>query len=140
MQEKSHSWVYIVIIVVIAALMVAGAVTFGQEKNSPEARAKAKDLIAKLNAAGLAAPSEAAAVRLFGADGGRAAERADNALLHAQFAWHLGTSGPASRPVIIDPDFVKAAEIFLSVYAPGQLAGFRDFVKGLKLGSTTKDQ
>ena len=136
MPEKSHTWVYIVIIVVIAALMVAGAVTFGQEKNSPEARAKAKDLIAKLNAAGLAAPSEAAAVRLFGADGGRAAERADNALLHAQYAWDRGTSGPASRPVIIDPNFLKAAEIFLSVYAPEKLAGFRQFVNGLDLQET----
>ena len=136
MQERSHTWVYIVIIVVIAALMVAGAATFRQEKESPEARAKAKEYIAKLNAAGLPAPSEAAAVRLFGADGGRAAERADNALQHAQYAWDMGTSGPASRPVILDPDFVKAAEIFLSVYAREKLAGFQDFVKGLDLQET----
>jgi len=136
MQEKSHMWVYIVIAVVIVALMAAGVATFRQEKDSQEAHVKAKELIAKLIAAGFKAPSEDAAVRLFGADGGRAAERADDALLHAQYTWHLGTSGPASRPVILDPDFLKAAEIFLSVYAREKLAGFREFVKGLDLQET----
>ena len=32
MQEKSHKWVYIIIVVVIVALMVAGAVLYHDEK------------------------------------------------------------------------------------------------------------
>lgn len=136
MREKSHTWVYVTIIVVIVALMVTGALLHEQKKESEEARAKAKEFITKLNAAGLRAPSEDAVVRLFGADGGPAAENPDGALVHSQYAWQLGTSGPASRPVILDPDFVKAAEIFVSVYAPDKLVEFQEFVEGLELGET----
>ena len=90
----------------------------------------------KLNAAGLKAPSEDAVVRLFGVDGGGYAKNPDSALLESQYAWQLGTAGPASRPVILDPDFAKAAAIFVSVYAPDKLAEFQKFVDGLKTQET----
>ena len=70
MTEKSHKWVYIVIVVVIVALMVAGVVLWRDVKTNREAHAKARQFIAQLNAAGLKAPSEDAVVRLFGVDGG----------------------------------------------------------------------
>ena len=136
MQEKSHKWVYITIVVVIVALMVAGALMYHQEKQTKEAQAKAKEFIAKLNAAGLKAPSEEAAVRLFGVDGGPFAQNPDQSLMQSQYAWQLGTAGPASRPVILDPDFAKAAAIFISVYAPDKLAEFQEFVDGLKTEET----
>lgn len=136
MQEKSHTWVYITIIVVIVALMVAGAVLYRDQKESEEARAKARELITKLNAAGLKAPSEDTAVRLFGVDGGPYAQNPDEELLQSQYAWQLGTAGPASRPVILDPDFATAAAIFVSVYAPDKLADFQEFVDGLKTQET----
>ncbi len=138
MEEKSHKWVYVTLIVVIVALMVVGAVLYRDQKQTEEARAKAKEFIAKLNAAGMQAPSEEAAVRLFGGDGGPFAQDPDKTLLQSQYAWQLGTSGPASRPVILDPDFVKAAEIFVSVYAPDKLAEFQEFVNGLELEETTE--
>lgn len=136
MQEKSHKWVYIVIVVAIVALMVAGALLYHDEKQSKEAQAKAKEFIAKLNAAGMKAPSEQTAVRLFGVDGGAFAENPDETLLQSQYAWQLGTAGPASRPLILDPDFTKAAEIFISVYAPDKLADFQEFLDGLKTEET----
>ena len=137
MEEKSHKWIYITLIVVIVALMVAGVALYRDQKESKEARAKAKELITKLNAAGLKAPSETTAVRLFGVDGGPYAQDPDEELLQSQYAWQLGTAGPASRPVILDPDFLKAAEIFVSVYAPEKLTEFQEFVSGLELEETT---
>ena len=136
MQEKSHKWVYIVIVVAIVALMVAGVVLWRDVKTNREAHAKARQFIAQLNAAGLKAPSEDAVVRLFGIDGGGYANNPDSALLESQYAWQLGTAGPASRPVILDPDFAKAAAIFVSVYAPDKLAEFQKFVDGLKTQET----
>jgi hypothetical protein len=136
MQEKSHKWVYIVIVIVIVALMVAGALMYHDQKVTKEAQQKAKEFVAKLNAAGLKAPSEATAVRLFGVDGGPFAQNPDQTLLQSQYAWQLGTAGPASRPVILDPDFAKSAEIFVSVYAPDKLADFQAFVDGLKTEET----
>ena len=136
MQEKSHKWVYIVIVVAIVALMVAGVVLWRDVKTNREAHAKARQFIAQLNAAGLKAPSEDAVVRLFGVDGGGYAQNPDSALLESQYAWQLGTAGPASRPVILDPDFAKAAAIFVSVYAPDKLAEFQKFVDGLKTQET----
>lgn len=136
MQEQSHKWVYIVIVVVIVALMVAGVLLYDQEKQSAEARAKAQEFVTKLEAAGLPAPSEEAAVRLFGTDGGPFIGKPDEDLLHAEYAWWHGTGGAASRPLILDPDFVKAAEIFVSVYAPDKMAAFQEFVDGLELEET----
>jgi hypothetical protein len=136
MQEKSHKWVYIVIVVAIVALMVAGVVLWRDVKTNREAHVKARQFIAQLNAAGLKAPSEDAVVRLFGVDGGGYAQNPDSALLESQYAWQLGTAGPASRPVILDPDFAKAAAIFVSVYAPDKLAEFQKFVDGLKTQET----
>jgi hypothetical protein len=136
MEEKSHKWVYIVIVVVIVALMIAGVALWRDVKQTEEAHAKAREFIAKLNAAGLKSPSEDAVVRLFGADGGGYAKNPDSALVQSQYAWQLGTPGAASRPLILDPDFVKAAEIFVSVYAPDKLAEFQQFVNGLETQET----
>ena len=38
--------------------------------------------------------------------------------------------------MILDPDFAKAAAIFVSVYAPDKLAEFQKFVDGLKTQET----
>ena len=136
LQEKSHTWIYVVVIVAVLALMVAGVALYDHGKNTREARAKAQEFISKMEAAGYNAPSEAEVVSLFGADGGAAAKNSNAALLKWQYVSQLGTAGAASRPIILDPDFVHVAEIFLSVYAPQKLAGFQDFVHGLKLGNT----
>ncbi len=136
LQEKSHTWIYVVVIVAVLALMVAGVALYDHGKNTREARAKAQEFISKMEAAGYNAPSEAEVVSLFGADGGAAAKNPNAALLKWQYVSQLGTAGAASRPIILDPDFVHVAEIFLSVYAPQKLAGFQDFVHGLKLGNT----
>ena len=136
MQEKSHTWISVTLVVVIVALMVAGVALYRRAEQTDEAQIKAHEFVTKLEAAGLRAPSEEAAARLFGADGDPWAENADEALLHAQYAWQLGTAGAASRPVVLDPDFLKAAEIFLSVYAPDKLAEFQEFVQGLELDQT----
>ena len=120
--------------------MVAGVAMYPNRKDTREAHAKARELITALEAAGYTPPKEDVLVALYGSDGGQAAQDPAAALGRWQYAAQLGTAGPASREVILDPRFVEAEEIFLSVYAPDQLAGFRDFVKGLKLGSTTKDQ
>jgi hypothetical protein len=136
MQEKSHVWVYVALVVVIVALMIAGVALWREQEQTAEARTKAREFIAELNAAGLKAPSEETAVRLFGVDGGPYAQDPDEELLQSQYAWQLGTSGPASRPVILDPAFVQAAEIFVSVYAPDKLEEFREFAEGLELKET----
>jgi hypothetical protein len=136
MQEKSHTWIYVTLAVVIVALMVTGVALYREQKQTAEARAKAQEFITKMHAAGLRAPKEDVVVRLFGTDGGVFAKSSDNALARAQYVWGLGTSGTASRPVILDPDFLKAAEIFVEVYAPEKLDDFHEFVNGLKTGET----
>lgn len=135
-QEKSHTWIYVVVVVAIVALMIAGVALYERGKDTREAHAKAKEFIAALQDAGYRAPDEDVLVELFGSDGGAAAEDPGAALLRWQYAAQLGTAGPASRAVILDPDFVKAEEIFLSVYAPDKLADFKEFVEGLKLEET----
>lgn len=138
MQEKSHTWVYITIIVVIVALMVAGVVTIRDVEESSEAREKAREFTTKLHDAGLPAPTVAEAARLYGVDGGPFAGRPDAELLQAEYTWRHGTTGPAGRPLILDPDFLEAATIFVAVYQPDRLAEFQEYVNGLELEETTE--
>ena len=90
-QEKSHTWIYVVVIVAVLALMVAGVALYDHGKNTREARAKAQEFISKMEAAGYNAPSEAEVVSLFGADGGAAAKNPNAALLKWQYVSQLGT-------------------------------------------------
>ena len=140
MEEKSHKPIYVVIIVAIVALMALGVAMYPRARDTREARAKAQEYITALEAAGYAAPKEDVLVELYGSDGGQAAQDPAAALGRWQYAAQLGTAGPASREVILDPRFVEAEEIFLSVYAPDQLPEFRQFVATLKLGATITDQ
>ena len=110
MEEKSHKWVYIVIVVAIVALMVAGVLLYRDEKESKEAHAKAKEFVTKLQEAGLPAPTEADAVRLYGVDGGPFAGNPDADLEQAEYGWWHGTAGAASRPFILDADFVAGGQ------------------------------
>jgi hypothetical protein len=136
MQEKSHTWVYMVIVVVIVALMVAGVAVRRHETDNREAHAKAQELITKLEAAGFKAPAEDTIVELFGTDGGAFAENPGSGLLQAQLVAQYGNAGPASRAVIIDKDLLQAGVIILQVYAPEKLAAYQEFLNGLKFGET----
>jgi hypothetical protein len=136
MQEKSHTWIYVTIVVVIVALMIAGVALHREQKQTAEAQAKAKEFVAALKDNGLPAPSEAAAARLFGTDGGQVMGMPDEELYQAEYSWLHGTSGAAGRPVILSPDFIKAAWIFVSVYAPEKMDEFIDWTNGLKLDET----
>jgi hypothetical protein len=139
MEEKSHKWIYITIVVVIVALMVAGVALYRDQKESEEARAKAREFVAALEADGLPAPTVEEAARMFGTDGGFYVQNLEDELMQAQFAGQLGTTGPAGRPVILDEDFLKAADAFVRVYAADKAAAseFREWLHTLKTGETT---
>ena len=135
-QEKSHTWIYVVIVVVIVALMAAGVAVRRHEKDNQAAHAKAQELISKLEAAGFKAPEEDTIVELFGTSGGSFAQNPGSDLLQAQLAMQYGNAGPASRSVIIDKDLLQAGVIILEVYAPQKLAAYKEFLSGLKFGET----
>jgi hypothetical protein len=116
--------------------MAAGVAVRKNEKNNAEAHAKARELIAKFEAAGLKAPDEATIVELFGTDGGAFAADPGSSLLQAELAAQYGNAGPASRSVIIDKDLLRAGVIILEVYAPQKLAAYQEFLNGLKFGET----
>jgi hypothetical protein len=139
MEEKSHKWIYIGLVVIIVGLMVAGVALYRDEKESKEAQAKAQEFVALLKTEGLPAPTVEAAARMFGTDGGPYARNLEEELLQAQYVAQLGTAGAASRPVILDEDFVKAADAFVRVYAPDKasVSEFREWLHSLETGETT---
>jgi hypothetical protein len=135
-EQKAHTWIYVLIVVIIVALMAAGVAVRKNEKNNAEAHAKARELIGKFEAAGLKAPEEDTIVELFGTDGGAFAVDPGSSLLQAELAAQYGNPGPASRAVIIDKDLLRAGVIILEVYAPQKLAAYQEFLNGLKFGET----
>jgi hypothetical protein len=132
MEEKSHKWIYVIIIVVIVALMVAGALLYRDVKVTNEAQQKAKEFVTLLQDAGLPAPTEEQAVRLYGADGGPFAGSPDADLAQAEYGWWHGTAGAANRPFRLQGDYIEAARIFVAVYTPEKLAAFDEYVAGLE--------
>ena len=124
MQEKSHKWVYITIIVVIVALMVAGAVLYRDQKETKEAQRQGEGVHHQAERRRAARRrARTTAVRLFGVDGGPYAQNPDEELLQSQYAWQLGTAGPASRPVILDPGLREGGRDLRLGLRPGQAGG-----------------
>ena len=99
MEEKSHKWVYITIVVVIVALMVAGVALYRQEKQTEAAKAEATEFVTALKAAGLPAPTVEEAVRLFGTDGGPFAGNPEADLEQAEYGWWHGHGRSRQPPV-----------------------------------------
>jgi hypothetical protein len=138
--KDRDGWIVWLITIAILVAMAAGVALWRGNRQTTEARDKAHEFATRLEAAGFKAPDEAAVARLLGSEGGLAAESPWAALRRAEYFAQFATAGPASRPVILDPSFVAAERIYLSVYEPEKLPRFEQAVKGLKLGDTIRDR
>lgn len=130
---------YIIIAVAVVVLMVAGLIVYRSAKSTPEARAKADQLIAVLQKAGVRTPSRNQIVRVLGEDGGpvcaNPAKALNKAILLAQLA--NGAGGPGTRPVIADSRILKGELLVIQIYCPGQLSAFQQLVSQLKSANVT---
>jgi hypothetical protein len=131
--------IYIIAAVVVIVLAIWAMVAFQHYAATPEANAKANELIAAFQQAGLPVPSKEQVVSTLGTDGGAVCANPSNALnratLYSQFS--NGAAQVGVRPVIVPERVVQGEELILKTYCPDQLSEFREYVGGLKYASTS---
>ncbi len=132
--KQERSTLYIIALVVFAALVVIALLTWRTAKTNEEAQTKADQLIAELSAVGARTPSKDMVVHVLGDDGGAVCANPNNALNKAALFAQLvnGAGGPGTRPVIADGRVLKGELLIIKVYCPDELAGFQELVNSLK--------
>ncbi|GAB3889743.1 hypothetical protein GCM10029964_060020 [Kibdelosporangium lantanae] len=135
--RKQRFVLYGAAIAVVVVLAVVGLLGWRASATGKEARRKADQLVAALDTAGARTPSADEIVRLLGDDGGAVCAAPNDALTKATMLGQLanGSGGPGTRAVVADSRLVYGEVLVISIYCPDQLAGFQQFVSGLKTGT-----
>lgn len=125
----------------LLVLVVIGLVTYSGEKESERATAKAAELTAKYEAAGLTAPDERIIIRTLGDDGGNVcdnpAESVGLALINDSLA--NGASHVGRRPVIADVRALQGQKFIFETYCPEELEDFQKELSEYKTDETIKE-
>jgi hypothetical protein len=132
---RERSWLYVVSMVLLVVLVVAGLITFRSARATAEAAEKADELIAALQDAGATRlPSQEQVARVLGTDGGAVCEDPGDALNRAVLLSMLanGAGGPGARPVIADSRAVQGQLLVIETYCPEHLEEFQQFVDDLE--------
>ncbi|WP_371494430.1 hypothetical protein OG871_04925 [Kitasatospora sp. NBC_00374] len=131
---SEHRWIYIGSIVVLVGLVIAGLLTYTQQKATNEAHRKANDLNDALVADGFASRNVENIALTLGTDGGAVCDDPNSALKRGLWLVQLanGAGGPGMRPVIVDKQILEAGAEVIKVYCPEKLDDYQKKIKDLK--------
>jgi len=141
-KHEHNKWLYVGIAILAIAVLVWGVAVYRQENGTPLARDKANELVATLEAQGLAAPTDIKEIaRTLGEDGGAVCAHPGGALnkATANGLQTSGAAGPGLRPIQTSQDIVQAEAAVLTVYCPDQLAGFQRYVNGQRYADVIRE-
>ncbi|MFD8787436.1 hypothetical protein [Kitasatospora sp. NPDC059599] len=138
---SQHRWIYIGAIVVLVGMMIAGLLTYTQQKATNEAYRKANQLNDALVAKGFAARNPHNIALTLGTDGGAVCDRPNSDLRQGLWLTQLtnGAGGPGMRPVIVDRKILEAGAEVIKVYCPDKLAGYQEQIDDLKTSDVIND-
>jgi len=131
-------WVAAGLLVVMAAIAL---ISYRGAKESQAASAKADELLAVFQKAGVRElPSKDQIVGVLGDDGGSVCQDPSNSLRKATLFSMIanGAAGPGMRPVITDSRLVRGQLAVIGVYCPDELPDVQAFVDDLKTDSVVK--
>jgi hypothetical protein len=126
----SHRAIYLIVGGVLAALLVVMLVTYRYNRSNEEAVAKAEQLIAAFDEAGLRAPSNAEAVaKVMGTDGGAVCAATGDGVASGMAKLNLSVGGAFySRPVIADRGLATGLLLVVQTYCPEKVAEAKEFI------------
>jgi hypothetical protein len=126
---------------IFGVLLIVMLVAWNYDVQNAEADAKAQQLIAAYERAGLRAPDEDQIARVLGDDGGAVCQWADSELVHAYWKLRLGVGGEYYfRPVIVDGRVREGLSLVVRVYCPEKLPDIdEDFFKDWDFDDTIRD-
>jgi hypothetical protein len=136
-RERTIYWIVGGIFGVLLIVMLAA---WNYDRQNEEADAKAAELIAAYEAAGLRAPDQDQIAGVLGDDGGAVCDAADGDVLQGYWKQRFGVGGEFYfRPVKVDRKVVQGLLLVVRIYCPEELPDVEDFVEDLDFDDVIRD-
>ena len=124
MRERTIYWIVGGALAVLLIVMLVG---WNYDRQNAEADAKAQELIAAYEEAGLRAPDADQIARVLGDDGGAVCETADSELVQGYWKLRLAVGGEFyQRATRLDPRVREGLSLVVDVYCP-EVGGDEDW-------------
>ena len=124
----------------LALLLVVMLVGWNYDRQNDEADAKAQELIAAYEEAGLRAPDQDQIARTLGDDGGQVCETADSELVQGYWKLRLMVGGEFyTRAVRLDGRVREGLSLVVDVYCPEKRPDIEDLFEGWDFDDTVRD-
>ena len=137
MRERT---IYGIVAGVFAVLLIVMLAAWNYDRQNAEADAKAQQLIAAYEEAGLRAPDQDQIARVLGDDGGAVCETADSKLVQGYWKLRLMVGGEFYvRPVRLDPRVREGLSLVVDVYCPEKRPDIEDFFEDWDFDDTIRD-
>jgi hypothetical protein len=137
---SGNKGIYWIVGGILAVLLIVMLVTYNYNKSNAEAQAKASQLIAALEKAGLPAPRDPAQVaRVLGDDGGAICAATPDGVARGIAKLNLSVGGAFYiRPVITDRNVLQGLTVVVQTYCPDKLPQFQQFVDSQRYAVTVR--
>jgi hypothetical protein len=135
---KARYLIYGCAIGLAAVLVVVMLATYRGQSKSEAALAKADELNANFEAAGLPTRDRDVIASVLGSKGGAVCDDpGDLSRAMLKLTWMNGAAGPGMRPVRVDRVVVQAERVIIETYCPDELDEFDEFVDSIKFYDTS---
>lgn len=137
----THRALYWIVGAVCAVLLVIMLVTWNYSRSNSEAEAKAQQLIAAFQKAGLPTPADAKSVaRVFGTDAAVVCDMNNTDLARGLVRLNLSVGGMFyTRPVRVDARVLQGAALIAQTYCPDQLPKLQKLAKGMRFANVIRN-
>jgi hypothetical protein len=125
---------------IFGVLLIVMLVAWNYDRQNDEANAKAQQLIAAYEQAGLRAPDQDEIARVLGDDGGQVCETADSELVQGYWKLRLMVGGEFyARPVRLDGRIREGLLLVVDVYCPEKRPDIEDLFEDWDFDDTVRD-
>jgi hypothetical protein len=136
----SHRAIYWIVGGGLAVLLIVMLVGWNYDRQNDEADAKAQELIAAYEQAGLRAPDQDQIARTLGDDGGQVCETADSELVQGYWKLRLMVGGEFYvRPVRLDGRIRQGLSLVVDVYCPEKRPDIEEFFEDWDFDDVVRD-
>ena len=137
MSERAIYWI---VAGALGVLLIVMLVAWNYDRQNEEADAKAQELIAAYEAAGLRAPDQDQIARVLGDDGGQVCETADSELVQGYWKLRLLVGGEYYvRATSLDPRVREGLSLVVDVYCPEKRPEIEDFFEDWDFDDVVRD-
>ena len=137
MRERTIYWL---VAGFLGVLLIAMLVGWNYDRQNDEADAKAAQLIAAYEAAGLRAPDQEQVARTLGDDGGQVCATADSELVQGYWKLRLMVGGEFyTRAVRLDGRVREGLSLVVDVYCPEKRPDIEDLFEDWDFDDTVRD-